>query len=279
MGSWLLSKYGFGTAMLMVAVVIAIVMLAPLFLRERQGEKIAPWTSGKASPETSSLQLNGWRSIFKSLYTVFSLRNSLLIALLLFICQGSAKYISTLLPIFTVKELGWTNVEYAQYFAAAKLIGGIAGMILGGILIDKYGKKRMMNIYFMSFIVLISVFSCLNNYWADRNFIYAFMILQNVLYTFASIGVFAIAMQCCWKKVSASQFTLYMTIANLGQMVFAAAIGPMKAHFDWQITLFAFAVFTALAWFLLQFLNIDKQLERVHALESQDLTNEVVNAK
>jgi PAT family beta-lactamase induction signal transducer AmpG len=108
-------------------------------------------------------------------------------------------------------------------------------------------------------------------YWANRNFIYAFMILQNVLYTFASIGIFAIAMQCCWKKVSASQFTLYMTIANLGQMAFAAAIGPVKAHFDWQITLFAFGIFIALAWFLLQFLNIDKQVESVVALEQKDL--------
>ena len=96
------------------------------------------------------------------------------------------------------------------------------------------------------------------------------MLLFNIVSVFASIGVFAIAMQCCWKKVSASQFTLYMTIANLGRIALAALIGPIKANFNWQITLFAFAVMIALAWLLLQFLNINKQVERVVNLENKD---------
>lgn len=272
-GSWLLNKYSFTVAMLMVAVVVGIIMLAPFFLRERQGEKIAPWTKGNASSESKKLQLTNWHQIFKSLYSVFSLRNSLLIAVALFISQGAYKYVSTLLPIFTVKELGWTNVEYSQNYASAKLIGGILGMLLGGVLINKFGKKRMTNIYFLGSIFSIAILAFSKIYWADKSFIYAFMIAQNVLYTFACIGLFAIAMQCCWKKVSASQFTLYMTIANLGQMAFAALIGPLKANFNWQITLLAFAVMIALAWLVFQFLNIDKQINCVAALEKKDLKN------
>ncbi len=274
-GSWLLNQYNFTTAILMLAVVIGIIMLVPLFLRERQGEKIAPWTSGKASPETKNLQLESWRHIFKSLYSVFRLRNSLVIALILFISQGGFKYVSTLLPIFTVKELGWTNVDYSNYYATAKLFGGIVGMLIGGILIDKFGKKRMMNIYFLGSMFFIPVLAFSNTYWGNRNIIYAFMVIQNILYTFACIGIFAIAMHCCWKKVSASQFTLYMTIANLGQMSFAALIGPIRENFSWQISLFAFAVFIALAWLVLQFLNIDKHIERVAELEKKDLESKI----
>jgi PAT family beta-lactamase induction signal transducer AmpG len=270
-GSWLLNKYDFTTATLMMACAIGIIMLVPLLVTERQGEKIVPWTKGKASPETKKLQLDSWRSIFKSLYSVFSLRNSLIIALLLFASQGCFKYISTLLPIFTVRELGWTNVEYSQSFAIAKLIGGIAGMIVGGVLIDKFGKKRMMNIYFFASIIATTILAFSQIYWSDRNFIYAYMFAYNTLYTFACIGLFAIAMQCCWKKVSASQFTLYMTIANIGQIGFAALIGPMRTNFNWQITLFAFVVFMVLTWLLLQFLNIDKQIEKVAALEKEDV--------
>ena len=196
--------------------------------------------------------------------------NSLLIALLLFICQGSTKYISTRLPIFTVKKLGWTNVEYSQHYATAKMIGGILGMLLGGILINKYGEKRMLTIYFIGFIVLISIFSFSKTYWSDRSFIYAFMIGQNIIYTLACIALFAIAMQCCWKKVSASQFTLYMTIANLGQIAFAALIAPIKSSFTWQISLLAFAFMIALALLLLQFLNIDKQVQRIADLQKTD---------
>lgn len=269
-GSWLLNSYNFTTAMLMLAFVIACIMLVPLFLRERPGEKIVPWTSGEASPITKKLQVESWRNIFQSLYRVFRLRNSLIIALILFICQGGYKYVSTLLPIFTVNELGWTNVEYSNYYAIAKLIGGIVGMLMGGLLIDKFGKKRMMNSYFLGSVFFIIALVLLKNYWDNKNFIFAFMVAQNILFTFASIGIFAIAMQCCWKKVSASQFTLFMTIANLGQMTFAALIGPIRENYSWQISLFSFAIFIVLAWVVLQFLNIDNHMDKVVQLENGD---------
>jgi len=274
-GSWLLNEYNFTIAILMLAVVIGSIMFIPLFLRERKGEKIAPWTSGEASHVTKDLQIESWRLIFQSLHKVCRLRNSLIIAFVLFISQGGFKYVSTLLPIFTVKELGWTNVDYSNYFATAKLFGGIAGMLIGGILIDKFGKKQMLKFYYLSSVFFIITLVLSKTYWDNKNFIFAFMIVQNVLYTFASIGIFAIAMQCCWKKVSASQFTLYMTIGNLGQMTFAALIGPIKENFSWQISLFAFAIFMALALFILQFLNIEKQIEKVAELENKELQNKI----
>ncbi len=274
LGSWILTQYNFTIAMLTMGLIISFILFVPLFLKERQGEKLTPWTEGKASVETKKMQIDNWPSIFKSLYTVFSLRNSLIITLILFICQGSSKYIGTLLPIFTVKELDWTNVDYSNYFATAKLIGGITGMLIGGILIDKFGKKRMMNIYFLGFIINISIFAFSSMYWPNRTFIYTYMILHNILYTLSSIGIFAIAMQSCWKKISASQFTLFMTISNLGQIAFASLIGPVREYFSWQNSLFAFALFIGLAWFVLQFLNINKQIESVKNLEKIDQENE-----
>ncbi len=281
LGTWLLNKYDFTTSILMLSAMIGIIMLVPLFLRERQNEKILPWTPGAASPETKKMQLTSWTSIFKSLYRVFSLRNSVLLALIIFIAQGSYNYIATLLPIFTVQELGWTNVSYSQFYATSTLIGGIGGMLIGGILIDKFGKKRMMNIYFFGMVLLTAALAFLKMYWVSNTFIYGFMMIYNVLYTFACIGIFAIAMQCCWKKVSASQFTLYMTIGNLGRIALAALIGPIKANFNWQITLFAFAVMIALAWLLLQFLNINKQVERVVDLENKnsDIENQMATVR
>jgi PAT family beta-lactamase induction signal transducer AmpG len=271
LGSWLISKYNYTSAILALAAIIGLIMLMPLFTTERENEKLAPWSKGKASNETKILQLDNWFTIFKSLFQVFTLRNSLMIAIILFISQGAFKYISTLLPIFTVKELGWTNVTYSQYYATAKLIGGITGMLLGGILIEWFGKKRMLNIYFIGLMILTSSFVFFKTYWGNMYFIYSFMIVYNIIYTITSICLFAIAMQCCWKKVSASQFTLYMTIANLGQIALAAFIGPIKAQFDWQITIWAFAIMIAVVWVLLQFLKINKQIAKVAELERKDL--------
>jgi PAT family beta-lactamase induction signal transducer AmpG len=253
----------------MLSVAVALIMLVPLLLRERSGEKLLPWTKGAASPETKHMQLESWAIIFKSLYSVFSLRNSLLLGVIIFITQGSQNYMATLLPVFTVKALGWTNVAYSQFFATASLIGGIGGMLIGGILIDRFGKKRMMNIYFFTLIALTTGFVVLEKYWVNTWFISIFMIVYQILYVFACIGIFAIAMQCCWKKVSASQFTLYMTLGNLGRIVGAKLIGPVKDQLDWEYTLLLFALMIALAWGLIRFLNINNHVKHVDRLEAK----------
>ncbi len=271
LGTWLLNEYNFTVSILTLAAMIGVIMLVPLFLRERQDEKIVPWTTGTASPETKKLQLTNWTALFKSLYSVFSLRNSLLLASIAFITQGSYNYLDVLLPIFTVTELGWTNLDYSQFYATATLIGGISGMLIGGILIDKFGKKRMMNVYFFCMVASTVTLVFIKSYWVNATFIYGFMVIFNIMNVFASIGVFAIAMQCCWKKVSASQFTLYMTISNVGRIALAALIGPIRANFSWEITLLAFAIMIGLAWVLIQFLNINKQVEGVEKLENSDI--------
>jgi len=276
LGSWLLNQYNFTVSIAMLSVIVGFIMLVPIFIRERPGEKMMPWSTGVASLENKKLQLTNWKTIFKSLYSVFSLRNSLLLATMAFLTTGAYNYMDVILPIFTVKELGWTDLDYSQLFASATLIGGISGLLIGGIMIDKFGKKRMLNIYFMLLVVFTIGLVLLKSYWANTSFIYGFMILYSIMNVFATIGIFAIAMQCCWKKVSASQFTLYMTISNIGRIALASLIGPIKAKFNWEITILAFAGFIFIAWILLQFLNMENHVKRVEHLELNELENEVI---
>ncbi|MBK7887148.1 MAG: MFS transporter [Bacteroidetes bacterium] len=267
LGSWMINAYGFKSAVLTLSILVGLIMLVPVCLRERPGEKFLPWTNGKASPETEKMQLGSWSVILKSLYKVFSLRNSLLLGVLLFITQGSYNYIATLLPIFTVQALGWSDQAYSQYFATASLAGGIGGMLIGGILIDRFGKIRMMNIYFVILIILTTSFVLLKSYWTSVTFIASFMMIYQLLYVFACIGIFSIAMECCWKKVSASQFTIYMTIGNLGRIAGAKLIGPVKLELTWEYTILVFAGLIVMAWGIIQFLHIRNHVKHLHKLE------------
>ena len=112
LGTWLLNQYSFSMSVLSLSVCVGLIMLAPLLLRERAGEKLLPWTKGEVSPETEKMKLENWSLIFKSLYKVFSLRNSLLVAFVGFISQAGFNFIATLLPVFTVTELEWTNPSF-----------------------------------------------------------------------------------------------------------------------------------------------------------------------
>ncbi len=175
----------------------------------------------------------------------------------------------TLLPIFTVQALGWTGEVYSQLYATASLIGGIGGMLLGGILIDKFGRMRMLNLYFFLAVLSTCGLAFQKMYWPATSFIVAFMIAFQLLYVFSSICVFAIGMQCCWKKISATQFTLYMTICNMGRVVGAKLIGPVKAGFNWEYTLLAFGGIIAFAWLLIQFIHITQHTKRVARFDEE----------
>lgn len=269
LGSWMLNVYSFKTSMLVLSLIIGLVMLVPIGLREQPGEKIFPWTGGSASAEAQKMQVTSWPTIFRSLFNVFRLRNSLLVCLLLFITQGSYNYFETLLPLFAVKVSGWTNVLYSRVFATADLISGIGGIFLGGYLIEKFRKKRMINIYFLFIILAVCALTLLKEYWVNSTFLYGFILVYRLFNAFAKIGVFAIAMQCCSKQVSASQFTFYMTIGALGSMVGATLIGPVKEHFSWQTTFLFFAGMIVFAGVIMQWLNVDKQAEQVPAAEKE----------
>ena len=270
LGSWLINKFGYSQAILMLSVAVFAIMFVPLFLRERPGEKLLPWSKGSTSFENEKMQITNWTEIFKSLFSVFLMRNSILMACVLFITQISFNFIATLLPVFTVQALGWTNLEYSQFFATASLIGGIGGMLIGGILIDKFGKIRMLNVYFFILIMLTTVFPFLNMYWKNYWVISSFMVIYQILYVFTSIGLFACAMEFCWKKISASQFTLYMTIANLGRIVGAKLLGPLKNLLSWEYTICSFGVMLALAWIIMPLIKINIHVKKIEELEMKN---------
>ena len=100
-----------------------------------------------------------------------------------------------------------------------------------------------------------------------------FIIIYRLVNAFAKIGVFAIAMQCCSKNISASQFTIFMTMGAMGSIAGAFLVGPIKENFDWNTTFIFFIAFIGLAWLLLQFINIEKQVAKIAELEYESSKN------
>ncbi|RYE20276.1 MAG: MFS transporter [Sphingobacteriaceae bacterium] len=276
--TWLLNIYNFQVSTSSIAILVGLITAVPILIREQSEEKLFPWSSGQSSQKNEENQINSWLAMGKSLFMAFRLKNSFLLALLLFMSQGAYNYFEKLLPIFAVRISGWTDIYYSQVFAMADLTGGIAGILLGGILIEKFGIKRMIYIYF-SFIIMQSiVLSIFSEYWKNTSFMYAFIVIYRWVNAFAKIGVFAIAMQCCSKKISASQFTFYMTIGAVGSMVGAALISPVKAHFSWEISFFFFAIMLAVCAVILKMLNIRKLEKQISDMADKETKSMLVEA-
>lgn len=244
-------------------------MLVPLLLRERPGEKLLPWTSGKASPDAEGLQLGNWKKIFQSLFRVLKSPNSILLVLALFIMLTALAFIRTLFPIFTIQELGWSNKDYSQIYAVTSLFAGILGMLIAGLLLERFGKIRMISVYLILLIVLTTIMAFSKTLWNSFFFTTGYMALFNLLFVFIAIGLFATAMQFCWKRISALQFTLYMAIYNLGQTAGSALIGPLTKHLSWQYTILSFSAMAAVALVVIQFMRIKNHLQHLEILDDR----------
>jgi PAT family beta-lactamase induction signal transducer AmpG len=266
-GSWIMSHYGYFNAIVSFSIIVSIIILIPLLLRERPGEKLLPWTNGEASKVAEKIQLHTWKSIFKSLYKVFFLPVSFMMGVAAFSFSVGRGLIDTVLPVFTVQELGWADTQYSQIFATANLISGIGGMIIGGFLIDYFGKVKMIAVYLSLLILLVASMSFLKSFWINELFVTGFIIGFYVLLTFTTIAIFASAMQLCWKRISITQFTLYMAISNLGLAAGAALLGPLKDLFDWEFVILSYIAFAGVMLVLIKFINFEKHQKRVDYLE------------
>jgi PAT family beta-lactamase induction signal transducer AmpG len=262
-GTWLINTVGFSIAVSSLSVAVAAIMFFPIYFTERPGEKSMPWTAGTASPDSKQTQLRTWKHIFRSLYKVVRLKSSVVFGVGVLMVGIMFGLIDTLLPIFTIQELGWTNTFFSQVFSITSVIGGILGMVIGGYLVDYFGKIKMLTLYLGILAILITVFAFIPNLWGNNIIIYIFILSYYTLFTFLCIAVFASAMHLCWKTVAATQFTLYMALSNVGRASGSALLGVLKTNFSWEWVFIFIAIMPIIMVILIQFINFTKHRDQV----------------
>ena len=275
MGTWLINQYGLREATVFLAMLVALIMLVPLLVRERPGEKLLPWSKGQASLEAKNMQLDSFAKIISSLFKVFFLPSSICMGIAFFFFNVGISLLETALPVFTIQEIGWTNEKYSQLFSSTSLLAGFLGLLAGGALADFFGKRKMISIYLFLFTILMMCMSLMKIYWNTEHFVTGFIGLYYTLYVFTTITSFAIGMQLCWARISATQFTLYMAVANIGKSVGAALLGPLKISFSWELIFLIVAPLSLGSLLFVLILRMKKHLVSVAELESRHLEYEV----
>jgi PAT family beta-lactamase induction signal transducer AmpG len=254
-GTALINLLGFSTAVSSLSIAVAFIMLVPVFFRERPGEKLMPWTDGEPSKDSKKAQLGSWKQIFISIFRVVILPSTLFMAMASLINGMMYGLIDTLLPIFTIQELGWSNTSYSQVYSITTVVGGFFGMFAGGALVDFFGDKKMIFIYLTVIIVLILGLALLPDLWQNDKFIFGFIMLYYLFYTFLCIAMFAASMKLCWQVVAATQFTLFMAFSNMGRAAGSGLVGTFKELMSWDYVLLITAISPILTIFFIKFIN------------------------
>ncbi len=273
-GTLLINKFGFTTAISLLSMVVALIILFPIFIRERPGEKVLPWTSGEASIASRQSQVTNWKRIFRNILKAILLPSSMILIVASFTTGIIFGIMDAFFPIFTVQQLHWDNAQFSEIFSVINIIAGLSGLVVGGILVDRFGKLRTVSLFLISMAVLLVSFPLFKEVWEADWIINAFILTYYITYVFLTIATFAIAMQLCWKTVAATQFTLFMAICNLGRSMGASQLGHLKEWLGWSGVLIAMACIAFLSLVLMRYIRFEKHKSKITEFNRQAMAIE-----
>jgi PAT family beta-lactamase induction signal transducer AmpG len=239
----LLVTWGLDVTAIVTAAVAAVILVAFVFVLEREDERVLPWTRGLAG--TVHKPGNSFRAVFGGINTVLWARTSVIVMIVMIFDGLITGYGQALMPIAAVNLFGFTTPEWSQLVAIMGLIGAVAALALGPM-IDRFGAKRML---FLS-ISLVGIHAFLlaqtQHLWQDTFYVRSMLSIWVLMLPVVMACVIALAMAICSERNSTTQFAIYMSVANLSYAAGAkiyATVAMTSTYVETYMLLSLFVVF------------------------------------
>jgi len=217
LNGYLLVEYGLPTTAFVSTLGIAAVFTFIAVTRERPGEKLFPWTPGAATPQTHASGRT-FAAIFKDLIRVLLLPMSLFLITVEFLARASAGIAISIFPVLAVQDLGYSSEDYAYWMGIMGGLSAAAGLFFGP-LIDRYGAPRFLMIGLICSAITLAGFAAIESFWGSTVVVLTGLIFSQVFGQLVFVASIAAFMGICWSKVSATQFAVYMSLANLSRSI------------------------------------------------------------
>ena len=237
-------------------------------MREREGERLLPWSNGQATDRVLA-PAESFLDIFRNLFRVFFLPMGLILISAEWLGRMGAGVSLTLFPIIGVQEMGYDSEVYSFWMSTSYAISAFIGLFFGP-LIDKYGAKPLLMLGFVLSALSMLVFGLATSFWESNAFVLLILLWFNTATQIIFVGIIAGFMMICWKQVAATQFSIYMSLSNLGRSVGAAFYGMIAADLTSVEAVFLIAGFYVLAALLLTAFDITKHKEHMSKIEGAE---------
>ena len=209
----MLVTVGMKATAITASLVAGIVLLMFIAILERKGERKLPWSPGKAA--SGAQPGNSFKAVFSGINQVLWKRASVVVLAIMLFDGLVYGYGQALMPIAAVKLFGYTTPQWSQLVAMMGLIGaGVA--LLVGPMIDRFGAKRMLILTVSLLAVHAFLISQTQYMWENTIYVRFMLSLWIMMLPVSMVSVIALAMAVCKSRNSATQFAIYMSVANLG---------------------------------------------------------------
>tara|TARA_B100000700_G_scaffold45781_1_gene47958 strand:+ start:6089 stop:8011 length:1923 start_codon:yes stop_codon:yes gene_type:complete len=231
---------GIKGAILMQIPILLVIIMVPLFMRERPGEKLFPWSKDESDtlhePETNT---QNFMEIIYKVKTAFSLKSTQL-GILLSLVLSLSFFLIPVLPLLFIRELGWTQEQFNATKGGLILVITMLAYIVGGQLGRMFGGKSVIIYASLAGAIITAIWGLTEAWWGNSVFMITIWSIRTFVFAMVSINIFSLMMRITWSEVGGTQFTGYMAMMNLSAIIGYQLTEPLAGRFDYP-TLFLIA--------------------------------------
>jgi len=246
----MLVTFGMAVTAMAASAVAGIVLIAFVFVLEREGERALPWSSGVAA--TTHQSGNNFTAVFGGLNKVLWLRASMIVMGIMFFDGLVTGYGQALMPIAAVNLFGFTTPQWSQLVAVMGLTGAVVALALGPM-IDRFGAKRMLFLTVSLVGLHALILAQTQHLWEDTLYVRVMLSIWVLMLPVVMVCVIALAMAICAQTISATQFAIYMSVANLGHSAGSKIYGMVSERTSYVETYMLLSLFVAVIIIVLFF--------------------------
>lgn len=224
--SRVLSDSGFHAALRVQIAVLAVVMLIPLLVRERPGDRLFPWSdSGSeaaSGPEEDTMTFGEIITGFKTAVSDNAAKMALLLCTVMWIGGGMGTGMGVIdfqWEFLFVDELGWDSQDYLDAKGLPVFLMTMLGFLVGGLLGSKFGSKKTLTYAVAVGTVMTIVWSMMRSQWTDSGLMLQIWLVWTLVWAIVGANLLAFLMSVTTKEFAGTQFSIYMTLINVGAFV------------------------------------------------------------
>ena len=266
LNGFMLVNYGLAVTALVSTITVGCIFGFVALVREREGERLMPWTAGEATPRTFAVS-DSFVGIFRDLFRVLFLPMSLLLVSVEFLHRVGAGIAVTILPVIAVEDLGFSADRYAYWIGVMGGLSAAAGLAFGPF-IDRKGAARFIMIGLLLAAAAYGGFALARPYWDSLPLILFGIITSQLAGQLVFVAVIAGFMSLCARHVAATQFSVYMSLANLSRSAGAGLFAFIAADATSVDALYLIAGVNVAAAVLLTRFNLAKHRVEIDRLEN-----------
>ena len=232
-----IDSWGLQAAVMIQFGLLMVIMVLPMLMLERPGEKRFPWSRGQAQGVASG-SVRSLVSVLTDLFRAFASMTTSVYFLfgLVHVIGWGIVEVST--KTLYTQKLNWHFTEVSNV-AGLAVFPEIAAALFGGYLADRFGRRLVMTIGFGGYGLLAVIFGSCPGLWDTRWFAAGYLFLNPGILAMGAVGFLSMGMRLSWTKSAATMFTVYMTVSNIGHVIGNMATGlrdPDRLNLSYEVT-------------------------------------------